>query len=106
MRQHVCRVIVDGQCVPKICVVSAAAYRDHAVRLWNTTAGGAPLVLRGHEGFVHGLTFRPDGACLLSWADDRTLREWQVPTGQLRAVSQVVLNSAGQSGGIHTGDRS
>jgi WD40 repeat protein len=43
----------------------------------HTRAAGQDLLsLRGHTDKVKALTFSPDGARLLSWGSDRTVRLW------------------------------
>ena len=39
---------------------------------------------KGHRGGVTGVAFTPDGARVVSGSMDRTLRLWDVATGQLR----------------------
>jgi WD40 repeat protein len=45
-------------------------------------------VLKGHTGSVGHVTFSPDGKRVVSSSSDRTLRYWDVGTGETRAVLQ------------------
>ena len=38
--------------------------------------------MHGHHGIVHDLAFSPDGRTLVSASDDKTIRLWNVATGQ------------------------
>ncbi|MCE7947446.1 MAG: TIR domain-containing protein, partial [Chloroflexi bacterium CFX4] len=51
-------------------------------------AGGAIIrTLRGHTGWVTAVAYAPDGACLVSASDDKTLIVWDAATGKaLRAL--------------------
>lgn len=59
----------------------------------------AGLTLRGHSGPVHGVTFSPDGARIVSGSNDETLRVWDAKTGApigmpLRGHTAAVLSVA------------
>ncbi|CAG7849595.1 SubName: Full=Uncharacterized protein {ECO:0000313/EMBL:CCA76115.1} [Serendipita indica DSM 11827] len=43
---------------------------------------GLPSFLRGHEGAVYAVGFSPDGSRIVSGSSDKTLRLWDVDTGQ------------------------
>jgi WD40 repeat protein len=47
------------------------------------------MILRGHEGAVNSVAFRPDGERLASSGNDRTVRMWEVSDG----AEPVVLGS-------------
>ncbi len=55
----------------------ATGSRDKQIRLWDAH-GNCIKVLVGHDNWVRGLLFHPGGKYLLSVADDRTLRCWDL----------------------------
>ncbi len=53
------------------------------IRLWRLEVPGLLRELRGHEdGNVDALVFTPDGQTLISAGDDRTIRFWNVASGE------------------------
>ncbi|KAK4463416.1 putative nuclear distribution protein pac-1b [Cladorrhinum samala] len=55
----------------------ATGSRDKQIRLWDGR-GNCIKVLTGHDNWVRGLVFHPGGKYLISVADDRTLRCWDL----------------------------
>jgi platelet-activating factor acetylhydrolase IB subunit alpha len=55
----------------------ATGSRDKQIRLWDER-GNCIKVLPGHDNWVRGLVFHPGGKFLISVADDRTLRCWDL----------------------------
>lgn len=55
----------------------ATGSRDKQIRLWDGR-GNCVRVLAGHDNWVRGLAFHPGGKFLVSVADDRTLRCWDL----------------------------
>jgi WD40 repeat protein len=47
---------------------------------------GVPRVLKGHTGAINDAAFSPDGRFLATVSDDRTVRLWDVLTGQARSL--------------------
>jgi WD40 repeat protein len=56
-------------------------------------AGSKPIVLKGHQGVLHGLAFQPNGALLASGADDGVLAVWH-PTKKNNPIAVHVFNDA------------
>ncbi|KAK3686160.1 WD40 repeat-containing protein [Podospora appendiculata] len=55
----------------------ATGARDMTIRLWDRE-GRCIAVLEGHENWVTGLVFHPGGRFLVSVADDKTIRCWDL----------------------------
>ncbi|WP_411104033.1 helix-turn-helix domain-containing protein [Streptomyces sp. cmx-4-9] len=76
----------------------AAGGADGSVRLWDTSAPGAPApyaaVLSGAAGPVFGLAFTPDGARLAAASQDRSTRVWAVPDARGSPADPEVLGGA------------
>ncbi|WFD00544.1 Lissencephaly-1 [Malassezia yamatoensis] len=51
--------------------------RDKSIRLWSQQ-GQCLRVLYGHDNWIRGLTFSPNGQFLLSVSDDKTMRVWDL----------------------------
>jgi WD40 repeat protein len=57
----------------------ALAYRNHKIRVWDTTSGRELGLLVGHTHEVNTLAFSPDGKTLASGSSDRTVKLWSIP---------------------------
>ena len=62
--------------------------------------------LRGHELWVHSVAFSPDGTQIVSGSSDKTIRVWDVVTGQqvgeaLRGHKDIVHSVAFSPDGTH-----
>ncbi|KAE9987488.1 hypothetical protein EG327_003811 [Venturia inaequalis] len=55
----------------------ATGSRDKTIKLWDTR-GTLIKTLKGHDNWVRGLVFHPGGKYLLSCADDKTIRCWDL----------------------------
>lgn len=69
----------DERSVPGAFVATGS--RDKSIRIW-TQQGQCLRTLNGHDNWVRGLAFAPDGRHLLSVSDDKTLRVWDLATGR------------------------
>lgn len=65
----------------------ATGSRDKTIRLWDSR-GTCIKTLLGHDNWVRGLVFHPGGKYLLSVADDKTLRCWDL-TQEGRCVKTI-----------------
>ena len=53
------------------------------IQFWDTQTDTIIKTLTGHQGFINAADFSPDGSLLASVSEDRTLRLWNVATGEL-----------------------
>ncbi|PWN53954.1 putative platelet-activating factor acetylhydrolase ib alpha subunit [Violaceomyces palustris] len=59
----------------------ATGSRDKTIKIWDS-AGQCLRTLVGHDNWVRGLAFSPNGKNLLSVSDDKTMRVWDLKTGR------------------------
>lgn len=69
--------------------VAVAFQGESSVRICDLATGtlGAPML--GHEATVRSIAWSPDGSTIVSAAEDRTVRTWDVATGQARGTPWV-----------------
>ena len=60
----------------------ASGSRDKTIKIWDGKRGCVVATLIGHDNWVTDLCFHPNGRFLLSTADDKTLRAWDLNTGR------------------------
>ncbi|MEE3284847.1 MAG: hypothetical protein VX311_09720, partial [Planctomycetota bacterium] len=62
--------------------------RDKTAKLWNVATGKQVHTFTGHEDFVVGVAFSPNGRQLATASDDGTVRLWNTHTGgELLSIS-------------------
>ena len=60
----------------------ATGSRDKKIRLFEAKSGRCVLTLAGHDNWVTDLHFHPNGKYLLSVADDKSMRIWDLAVGR------------------------
>lgn len=60
----------------------ATASADGTARIWDAWTGELRDVLAGHEGWVQGVAFSPDGQRLATSSWDRTAKVWDASSGR------------------------
>ena len=61
--------------------------RDRTIRIWRAVSGICLMVLSGHDNWVRGVACQPNGKYIVSVAEDKTIKAWDVE--QERAVRTV-----------------
>lgn len=60
----------------------ASASRDKTLKIWDVKSGKCIVTLAGHDNWVTGLVFHPNGRFLLSVSDDKSIRIWDLNNGR------------------------
>ena len=58
--------------------------RDRTVRVWQVATAQCVLVFRDHENWVRAACFHPAGHCVISVAEDRTVRALDLKEGRCK----------------------
>ena len=69
----------------------ASAGEDGTIKLWNLQANTV-ATLAAHDDFINSIAFSPDGQLLASGSDDFTVKIWSVPTKQIVATLEHVVD--------------
>jgi eukaryotic-like serine/threonine-protein kinase len=77
-------------------LASTTHYWAGAFKLWDLTTGQVVHTFNGHKDNVVDVAFSPDGKWLASASADRTVRLWDVATGQYR----LPFKENGHTGGV------
>lgn len=59
----------------------ATGGRDKIIKIWDTSNGQCLRTLVGHDNWIRGLCWSPNGKFLLSCSDDKTVRVWDLKSG-------------------------
>lgn len=74
-------------------IIASAENVPAEIKLWSVETGEVIKVLTGHKSPVKSVAFSPDGRTLVSGSHDRTLKLWDIHSGQeilsLRHIKQV-----------------
>ena len=77
--------------------LASGSWRE--INLWNATNCKHKQTLNGHGAVVNSISFSPDGDVLASGSWDKTIRLWDVATGEHTLVNQHLINN--QTGRKH-----
>jgi WD40 repeat protein len=55
---------------------------DKTARIWDVATGQESLSLKGHDNYVYGVAWSPDGKMLATGSLDKTVKVWDAATGQ------------------------
>jgi WD40 repeat protein len=53
------------------------------LKLWDVASGRILRFLQGHTDDVHSVVFSPDGSSFVSGSDDKSIKFWNVASGEL-----------------------
>ena len=56
----------------------ATGSRDKKIRVFEVKSGRTVLILAGHDNWITDLLFQPNGKFLISTADDKSIRIWDL----------------------------
>jgi len=78
--------------------VAASGHLDKTVRLWDAAEGRELAWPSGHDDYVNGAQFSPDGALLLTTGIDGRARVWRVADGQMVRSLEGTVGPGGSRG--------
>jgi len=67
--------------VEKTKIFFASGSRDKTIKIWEISFEKSILTLKGHDNWVKGLKFHPQGLFLFSCSDDKSIRIWNIEKG-------------------------
>lgn len=75
--------------------VLASGSQDSTIKLSSADTGIELSTLRGHHGYVDGVTFSPDGKTLASWTQDGQLLLWDLTVTPARIKTKLTGSTGG-----------
>jgi len=81
------RLHAGTSCRP-VCLTEAR-HRTKLICRWRLAFFPMGTLQKGHDNWVRGVVFHPSGKFLLSVADDKTMRVWELKTGRWYVESRV-----------------
>lgn len=68
--------------------VVVSGSRDRSIKVWSISAASCLFSLSGHDNWVRGLAFQPNGKYLISVSEDKSIRTWDLSKRtSLRTIS-------------------
>jgi WD40 repeat protein len=80
---------------------------DGTLGIWDVASGSRLATLRGHANHIHAFAIGRDPDLLYSCSEDRTVRAWDLETGEARGVfygTSPIRALAAVDGGVYAGD--
>eukprot|EP01118_Nematostelium_gracile_P004874 TRINITY_DN15801_c0_g1_i1.p1 TRINITY_DN15801_c0_g1~~TRINITY_DN15801_c0_g1_i1.p1 ORF type:complete len:406 (-),score=89.07 TRINITY_DN15801_c0_g1_i1:14-1231(-) len=65
----------------------ATGCRDNSIKIWEVATGLSVTTLVGHDNWVRGLIWHPNGKYLISVSDDKSIKIWDIK--QARAMKTI-----------------
>lgn len=65
----------------------ASGSRDKSIKIWDLATGRCVATFVGHDNWIRGLRFHPNGKFLVSVSDDKSIRIWDIAQG--RAIKTI-----------------
>ena len=59
----------------------ATGGRDKVIKIWDASSGQCLKTLMGHDNWIRGVCWAPNGHALLSCSDDKTIKVWDLKAG-------------------------
>lgn len=60
----------------------ASGSRDKTIKIWETATGLCITTLVGHDNWVRGIVWHPNGKYIISVSDDKSIKVWDIKQGR------------------------
>ncbi len=77
---------VDGRWSPDSKLIAVQYHNSYDAELWDVQTGKKLLTLTGHTSYLNGRAWSPSGKLIATTSMDKTVRIWDVATGQQQKV--------------------